>query len=120
MCGGEIYVKKIPSMMVIDIANAVDKNATQDIVGIRPGEKVQKYWGGKPSKIDYSQMDQSIIKEFTGTHPKIVQSWLPKDIGVYKTDSSYQPTKKQKKHRLMLNLEKLFRLELSKKHYKLL
>ena len=83
-------------------------------------EKVQQYWGGKPAKIDYSQMDQSIIKEFIGTHPKIVQDWLPKDIGVYKTDSSYQPTKKQKKHRLMLNLEKLFRLELSKKHYKLL
>ena len=83
-------------------------------------EKVQQYWGGKPNKIDYSQMDQSIIKEFSDTHPKIVQDWLPKDIGVYKTDSSYQPTKKQKKHRLMLNLEKLFRLELSKKHYKLL
>jgi len=83
-------------------------------------EKVQQYWGGKPAKIDYSQMDQSIIKEFIGTHPKIVQDWLPKDIGVYKTDSSYQPTKKQKKHRLMLKLEKLFGLELSKKHYKLI
>ena len=83
-------------------------------------EKVQQYWGGKPNKIDYSQMDQSIIKEFVGTHPKIVQDWLPKDKGVYQTDSNYQPTKKQKKHRLMLKLEKLFRLELSKKHYKLL
>ena len=83
-------------------------------------EKVQKYWGGEPAKIDYSQMDQSIIKEFVDTHPKIVQDWLPKDIGIYKTDSSYQPTKKQKKHRLMLKIEKLFRLELSKKHYKLL
>jgi len=83
-------------------------------------EKVQKYWGGEPAKIDYSQMDQSIIKEFVDTHPKIVQDWLPKDRGIYKTDSSYQPTKKQKKHQLMLKLEKLFRLELSKKHYKLL
>jgi len=83
-------------------------------------EKVQQYWGGKPNKIDYSQMDQSIIKEFSDTHPKIVQDWLPKDIGVYKTDSSYQPTKKQKKHRLMLKIEKLFGLELSKKHYKLI
>jgi len=83
-------------------------------------EKVQQYWGGEPAKIDYSQMDQSIIKEFIGTHPKIVQSWLPKDIGVYKTDSSYQLTKKQKKHRLMLKIEKLLGLDLSKKHYKLL
>ena len=82
-------------------------------------EKVQKYWGGEPAKIDYSQMDQSIIKGFSGTHPKIVQEWLPKDKGVYQADPTYQPTKKQKKHRLMLKLEKLFGLELSKKHYKL-
>jgi hypothetical protein len=83
-------------------------------------EKVQKYWGGEPAKIDYSQMDQSIIKGFSGTHPKIVQEWLPKDKGVYQADPTYQPTKKQKKHRLMLKLEKLFGLELSKKHYKLI
>ena len=83
-------------------------------------KKVQQYWGGEPAKIDYSQMDQFIIKEFVDTHPKIVQDWLPKDIGVYKTDSSYQPTKKQKKHRLMLKIEKLLGLELSKKHYKLI
>ena len=83
-------------------------------------EKVQQYWGGEPAKIDYSQMDQSIIKEFSGTHPKIVQDWPPKGKGIYQTDSNYQPTKKQKKHRLMLKLEKWFNLELSKKHYKLI
>jgi len=83
-------------------------------------EKVQQYWGGKPNKIDYSQMDQSIIKEFSDTHPKIAQDWLPKEKGIYQADPSYEPTKKQKKHRLMLNLEKLFGLELSKKHYKLI
>jgi len=83
-------------------------------------EKVQKYWGGEPAKIDYSQMDQSIIKGFSGTHPKIVKDWLPKDKGIYQTDPNYEPTKKQKKHRLMLKLEKWFNLELSKKHYKLI
>ena len=82
-------------------------------------EKVQKYWGGEPAKIDYSQMDQSIIKGFFGTHPKIVKDWLPKDKGIYQTDPNYEPTKKQKKHRLMLKLETWFNLELSKKHYKL-
>jgi len=83
-------------------------------------KKVQKYWGGEPAKIDYSQMDQSIIKGFSGTHPKIVKDWLPKDKGIYQTDPNYEPTKKQKKHRLMLKLEKWFNLELSKKHYKLI
>jgi hypothetical protein len=83
-------------------------------------EKVQQYWGNKHTEINYSQMDQSIIKKFTDTHPKIVQDWLPKDKEVYQADPAYQPTRKQKKHRLMLKLEKLFGLELSKKHYKLI
>lgn len=42
MVGGEIYVKKIPSMTVPDVAKAVDENAEQRIVGIRPGEKLHE------------------------------------------------------------------------------
>lgn len=40
--GGEIYVKKIPSMKVIDIARTLAPNAKIRIVGIRPGEKVHE------------------------------------------------------------------------------
>ena len=40
--GGEIYVKKIPSMKVTDIATTVDPSASHDIVGIRPGEKLHE------------------------------------------------------------------------------
>ena len=42
MEGGEIYVKKIPSMKVSDIALAVDPEARHEIVGIRPGEKLHE------------------------------------------------------------------------------
>jgi UDP-N-acetylglucosamine 4,6-dehydratase len=42
MVGGEIYVKKIPSMKVTDIALAVDESAKQEEVGIRPGEKLHE------------------------------------------------------------------------------
>jgi len=42
MEGGEIYVKKIPSMKVTDIASAVDPGAEHEIVGIRPGEKLHE------------------------------------------------------------------------------
>jgi UDP-N-acetylglucosamine 4,6-dehydratase/5-epimerase len=42
MQGGEIYVKKIPSMKVTDVALAVDSNAKQEEVGIRPGEKLHE------------------------------------------------------------------------------
>ena len=42
MEGGEIYVKKIPSMNICDIATAVDENAEQIEIGIRPGEKLHE------------------------------------------------------------------------------
>lgn len=42
MVGGEIYVKKIPSMKVVDIAKAVNERAEQEIVGVRPGEKIHE------------------------------------------------------------------------------
>jgi UDP-N-acetylglucosamine 4,6-dehydratase len=42
MKGGEVYVKKIPSMKVTDVALAVDSNAKQEVVGIRPGEKLHE------------------------------------------------------------------------------
>jgi len=83
-------------------------------------KKVKKYWGENHERIDYSQMDQSIIKEFKGTHPNIIKKWLPKNSGIYRADSNYKLNKKQKKHRLMIHLEKFFGLELSKKHYKLI
>ena len=57
MKGGEIYVKKIPSMKVTDIATAIDDKAKQDIVGIRPGEKLHEQMIGiedAPYTYEYS------------------------------------------------------------------
>ena len=42
MVGGEIYVRKIPSMKVTDVAKAVSESAKQTVVGIRPGEKLHE------------------------------------------------------------------------------
>jgi UDP-N-acetylglucosamine 4,6-dehydratase len=42
MEGGEIYVKKIPSMKVTDLAHVVAPEAHQEVVGIRPGEKLHE------------------------------------------------------------------------------
>ena len=42
MQGGEIYVKKIPSMTILDIAKAVAPKAKHKIIGIRPGEKIHE------------------------------------------------------------------------------
>ena len=42
MVGGEIYVKKIPSMKMTDLASVIAPQAKQEIIGIRPGEKLHE------------------------------------------------------------------------------
>ena len=42
MVGGEIYVKKIPSMKITDVAEALAPGANLEIIGIRPGEKLHE------------------------------------------------------------------------------
>ena len=42
MVGGEIYVKKIPSMKIIDIAKTIAPDAQHKIIGIRAGEKLHE------------------------------------------------------------------------------
>lgn len=81
---------------------------------------VQKYWSANHDKIDYTQKDQNIIKEFKGAHPEVLKDWLTKESGLFQTSPDYILTSKEKKHRLMIKLENLFNIELSKKHYKLI
>jgi UDP-N-acetylglucosamine 4,6-dehydratase len=42
MEGGEIFVPKIPSMLVTDLAEAIAPGAPRDVIGIRPGEKLHE------------------------------------------------------------------------------
>jgi FlaA1/EpsC-like NDP-sugar epimerase len=40
--GGEIFVPKIPSYKIIDVADAIAPNCEKEIIGIRPGEKIHE------------------------------------------------------------------------------
>ena len=42
MNGGEIFVPKIPSMRIMDLADAIAPDAKKKIIGIRPGEKIHE------------------------------------------------------------------------------
>ncbi len=81
---------------------------------------VHKYWDEKPAApADYSKIDQAALKVFTGTHPTIVQDWLPEADGLFQADPNHELTSRQKKHRWMMKLEKMFGVQFSKKHYRL-
>jgi UDP-N-acetylglucosamine 4,6-dehydratase (inverting) len=54
MLGGEIYVKKIPSMKITDIAKVIAPKAKHKIIGIRPGEKLHEQMiGSEDSSYTY-------------------------------------------------------------------
>jgi UDP-N-acetylglucosamine 4,6-dehydratase len=42
MTGGELYVPKIPSMKIVDLAQAIAPNAKMEEIGMRPGEKLHE------------------------------------------------------------------------------
>lgn len=56
MSGGETFVKKIPSMNIMDIAEAVDPGGKREFIGIRPGEKLAEQMIGvddAPHTLDF-------------------------------------------------------------------
>ena len=83
-------------------------------------KKVQKYWSREPVSIDYSQIDPSIIRLFKGSHPKIMNDFFIKNTGIFQASKNYKITFKDRKHRIMKKIENVFKVSLSKKHYKLL
>lgn len=63
MKGGEIFIPKIPSMRILDLAKAIGPNAKIKIVGIRPGEKIHEVMC--PSDLYYDTLefeDHFVIK----------------------------------------------------------
>lgn len=81
---------------------------------------VHKYWENAPAaKVDYSQIDVTVLNPFSGAHPKTVQDWLPTADGIFQADPNHQLTSREKKHRWMMWLERTFGWRFNKKHYHL-
>ena len=80
-------------------------------------EKVNKYWNSDATKIDYNDIDPLILKEFTGSHPSYIQNWLPGSTEVFKAQPKNGIPKVYLRYRKKAWLEKVFNIDLSKKHY---
>ena len=62
MWGGEIFVPKIPSYRLIDLAKAVAPNCKLKIVGLRPGEKLHEILVNKEeTRFTFELKDRFII-----------------------------------------------------------
>lgn len=93
MVGGEIYVKKIPSMRVADIARVVAPEAQHQIIGIRPGEKLHEQMVGledAPYTYEYDSYFK-ILPQINGWFNDIERikdgGRVPEDF-VYSSDSN--------------------------------
>lgn len=56
--GGEVYVKKIPSMNIVDVAEAVRPDLNRIEVGIRPGEKLHEQMIGPEDAAHTFEFDE--------------------------------------------------------------
>jgi hypothetical protein len=80
---------------------------------------VQKYWRNRESAgVDYRRIDAAVLRPFTGTHPRVVQDWLPRAEGLFQADPGYRLSSRERKHRWMLRFEDWFGIRFNKKHYR--
>ena len=83
-------------------------------------EAVLKYWQNREQKaVNYADIDAAILKSFAGVHPQVIQAWLPAAAGIFQANPNHKLTAREKKHRWMLKLERIFGTQFSKKHYQL-
>ena len=93
MMGGEIYVKKIPSMKVIDIAETVNPRAKHKIVGIRPGEKLHEQMIGfedAPFTYEYAEHFKILpsIHNWAQSEDRIKDGQLVSEDFIYSSDNN--------------------------------
>jgi len=109
MLGGEIYVKKIPSIKVLDIASVVAPKAKYEIIGIRPGEKIHEQMIGiedSYSTFEYNDHFKILpqIHNWSADKKRIKKGSKVKDGFIYSSDNnSNWMTKKQLKKWIDVN-----------------
>jgi glycosyltransferase involved in cell wall biosynthesis len=81
-------------------------------------EHVGKYWKHDHPLFNGYQIDPEAIKQFEGLHPAIVKSWLKNEAEQnFMPNKKHELTKREKKHRCVMRVEKVLGIKFSKKHF---
>ncbi len=67
MEGGEVFVPKIPSMRVVDLAQAIAPEAKVEFIGIRPGEKLHEVLISEDESRHSVELEHMYVVEPSGT-----------------------------------------------------
>jgi hypothetical protein len=83
--------------------------------------QVGKFWGHKHPKFKEYSIDPKSLKKFNGKHPLIIKDWLKHFAEKnYIPDVHYRPSLRDLRHRIMMKIESFFKLDLTKKHFKVI
>ena len=66
MHGGEVFIPKIPSMRILDVAKAIAPEAEIEIIGIRPGEKLHEVLVSEDESRHTIELDDMFVVEPAG------------------------------------------------------
>lgn len=80
---------------------------------------VSKYWNHDEKEFRYGSIDPYTVREFKGTHPSVMSTWLPKDPQTLTLDPAYRLTEKDIRQRIKSFIERLFKVDLSRQHFRL-
>ena len=85
-------------------------------------KRVGKYWGSKHEPFEgYGNIDLAEIRQFGGSHPKIMECWLENEAEkTFHQDPSFKPSRRNIRNRARFAIEKILNVEISKKHFKAL
>lgn len=82
-------------------------------------DQVSKYWSHTPPAMRYD-IDPQALRRFEGTHPQVVQAWLAAEAeSRFEPDPAHVLTRRERKHRWSMQLERWLGCDLSRKHYTL-
>ena len=84
-------------------------------------QRVGKYWKHDHPLFNGYKIDPKALNEFNGSHPEVAKEWLKKEAeSEFHPNKNHQLTRRERKHRLLMGLEKILNTKLNKKHFRLI
>ena len=81
MHGGEIFVPKIPSVRIVDLATSIAPHLEQKVIGIRPGEKIHEIMCPSDSSQLTIEFDDHFVITPTIMFADKIHSYTKNNIG---------------------------------------
>ncbi len=83
-------------------------------------DQVSKYWSHGAPSVDYANIDPQSLRPYAGSHPQVMADWLAVEAEHrFAPDPAHRLTRRERKHRWSMQVERLLGWDLSRKHYQL-